>query len=301
MKYFANFPKTKETIRGKQIDLVDISYAIYADPEDYQRKKSEMPLASEIASLSLSNYSDADSFWALLYANDAINPWKFIPKTINEYTEENKNYNGFYAKYASSNKLNPNAYVVFQPDDIIVYGDYGSTGATAASSVFTDYSSLDTTGNINAWFVSNAYSDTKKAKITKNVNVGNTSATILGEGEAILVLRKGSTGYYVLPNPFSTVNKNVTSLTNYEYAKSPSFFTEKTKENVVVSPAEKIVEDDTLLSISTNNNVGTSGPIFYQNYDPLPTKKYYEEEYSEKIKYTQIFEANFGKILNKLV
>ncbi|NBO17537.1 MAG: hypothetical protein EBV07_01460, partial [Proteobacteria bacterium] len=225
MKYFANFPKVKDTINGFQYELLDISYAPASDFEDYEIVETNLPSVNEVGLLSLNLYEDSNNFWSILYGNDVINPWTFLKETPTQFAQRNKDFYGFFAKYGTSNKLNPNAHVVFQPEDIIVRGDYGNTGFTAASSIFTNYDILnDDNYNLDTWFVQNAFSDTKKAKITKNLNSGNTGSPIMGEGENILILRKGNTGYFILNNPFSASSKNITTLANYKYTQSPVYF-----------------------------------------------------------------------------
>jgi hypothetical protein len=301
MKYFSNFPKVKDTINGFQYELLDISYSPSTDYEDYETTNTALPPVNEVGLLSLNLYEDANNFWAILFANDEINPWKFLQETPSAYNQRNKNFYGFFAKYASSNKLNPNAHVVFHPEDIIVRGDYGNTGFTAASSIFTDYDTLnDNDYNLDTWFVQTAYSDTKKAKVTKNLNAGNTGTPIIGEGENILILRKGDTGYYILNNPFSATSKNVTTLTNYKYAQSPVYFNKIGKSDVILSPSDYISGTDTLITVMANNAPDAPGIAAYGDYTPIVTKTFYEYEYFTNNNFNYLNPASFSKILGKL-
>jgi hypothetical protein len=302
MKYFANFPKVKDTINGFQYELLDLSYAPASDFEDYETMQSALPPVNEVGLLSLNLYEDPNNFWAILFANDVINPWMFLKETPSQFNQRNKDFYGFFAKYASSNKLNPNAHVVFQREDIIVRGDYGNTGFTAASSIFTDYDTLnDDDYNLDTWFVQNAFSDTKKAKVTKNLNAGNTGTPIIGEGENILILRKGNTGYYILNNPFSTSSKNITTLTNYKYAQSPVYFNEIGKSDVILSPSDYISATDTLITVMANNAPDAPGIAAYGDYTPIVTKTFYEYEYFTNNNFNYLNPASFSQILGRLI
>lgn len=302
MSYFTNFPKIKDTINGYQYDIIDISYAPETDAEDYEMSEAQLSPLNEVGLLSLNLYEDANDFWSILYANDIINPWMLLRETPTQYANRNKNFYGLFAKFASSSKLNPNSHIVFQPEDIIVRGDYGNTGFTAAASVFTDYNLLSNdTYNLDTWFVQVAYSDTKKAKVTKNLNVGNTASSIIGEGEGILILRKGNTGYYVVDNPFVAGSKNVTSLANYQYLKSPVYFNEIGKSEKILSPSNYISTTDTFITVMANDAPDAPGTAAYGDYTPVTTKTFVEYEYYQNNMFKYLSPASFSKILSKLI
>lgn len=302
MNYFTNFPKIKDTINGYEYDIIDISFSPGTDPEDYELINSTLPDAPDLGLLSLNLYDDANNYWSILYANDQINPWVYLKETPLEYRKQNKNFYGLFAKYSSSNKLNPNSHVVFQPEDIIVRGNYNNSGLTAASSVFADYATLSNdVYNLDTWFVQQAYSDTKKAKVTKNLNAGNTGIPIMGEGESILVLRKGNTGYYFLDNPFISGSKDVSSLANYNYVDSPVYFSEKNKLDQILSPSNYISATDTLITLMANDAPDAPGTAVYGDYIQTVTKTFVEYEYYSNKNYKYLNPGNFSKILSNLI
>lgn len=302
MNYFTNFPKIKDTINGYEYDIIDLSFAPSTDPEEYELVSAVLSEVSEIGLLSLNVYKDANNYWSILYANDQINPWTYLKQTPLEYRQQNKNFYGLFAKYASSSKLNPNSHIVFQPEDIIVRGNYGNTGLTAAVSVFADYDTLSNdVYNLDTWFVQQAYSDTKKAKSTKNLNVGNTGVPIFGEGESILVLRKGNTGYYFLDNPFISGSKDLSTLANYRYVDSPVYFNEKNKLDQIVSPSNYISDTDTIITLMANDSPDAPGIAVYGDYIPITTKTFVEYEYYSNKNYKYLNPASFSKILSNLI
>lgn len=303
MKYFSNFPIIKNVINGYEYNMVDITYAPQNDSEDYEVFESTFgTISNDIGLLSLRVYEDPNNFWALLFANDEINPWNFLIELPMDYLNRNKNFYGFFAKYSSSNKLNPDAHLTFKEDDIIIRGEYNNPGFTSASSIFTDYDLLDDNNyNLDTWVVLNAYSDTKKAKVTANLNVGNTGTKIIGEGESVLVLRKGSTGYYLVDNPFNPSSKTITTLKNYDYIKSPAFFSEIGKGDIILSPSVFISNTDTLITVMTNNGPDSPGLDAYENYSITTTKTFSEYEYFRDNKFVYFKAPTLPKILNKLI
>lgn len=301
MNYFNNFPKIKDNINGYQYDVIDITYAPYEDAEDYPLNTETLPSNTEVGNLSLQIYDDANNFWALMLANDQINPWKFFLENLTTFQERNSKFYGFFAKYSTSSKLSSDAYVDFQPEDIVIRGQFFA-GATTASSVFSDYDTLtENNFNLDAWVVQKAYTDTRKAKITKNLNLGNTGTQIIGEGENILILRKGSSGYEILSNPFTTANKNIDSLSHYEYLESPVEFREKGKSDIILAPSVAIEENDTILSVITNNGPGSSGLISYENISTTNVQNFETNKYFEKNKFKYLNNTYLSKILSRLI
>lgn len=299
-RYFDKFPTVTQTINNKSVTLIDISYAPSVLSETFTKENATVNGEDEIGGLSLSLYNDANAFWALLYANDQINPWEFIPERPSDYQDRNYSYSSSNLKFGSG-KLNPNLYVEFAAQDIIVsaINSYGP-GITAASSLF-DFNILDT------WFVAKAFSDTKKAKITQNLNTGITGSVDIADPNATVsgglfqVLRKGATGYYLLDAPASATAKSATNLKSYKYLDSPAFITSKDTNNLI-SAIEPIGDSDSILTIIGDDDPGsTASSVFASSYNIQTTKSVQQQNFLITNQIEYIPQANFSKILNKLI
>jgi hypothetical protein len=247
MSYFQKFPNYTSTIEGKNKTLVDISYAYDADPSDYSVTPATSYKADEIGGLSLELYKNAEDFWALMFANEQINPWEVIPEEPSAYQDRNSIYSSAVLRFTGS-KNNPEAFLNFKEGDIIVpsYSAY-YPGITAAESIFPT--------DPDIWHVQKAYSDTKKAKITPNLKPGGeTGYNDLANPDSILynsfyVLRKTNGQYELLLNSYDTTDALTISLKTYKFTESPVEAIEKTTKSKTSYYAQIAAEFDTVFSV----------------------------------------------------
>jgi hypothetical protein len=302
MTYFANFPKIKSTINNKSIGMIDISFGLEYDPEEFTSSTTEMGTFKTVGNLSASIYEkDANNFWGLMFANEQINPWTFLKETPSDFINSNKDYTAFYAKYPSAGKLNPNAYPQLQPEDILVKGTFIS-GRTAAESIFAEYdTSFDTVGtNI----VAKGFGDTKKAQISKTI--GSTAYGDLTNPEntdllySLIILRKGSTGYYIANNP-AFGGGDISNLKSYSYLKSSAFFSKKDTESIV-SPVLVIEGNDSIQTIVAGDVPGaTAEEVLIQQYTQISTEQSYANTYQATSTVKYLNNSDLGTILKKLI
>ncbi len=302
MTYFNNFPKIKSTINQKSINIIDISFGLAYDPETFSFFETDMGLSNSIGTLSSIIYSkDANNFWSLLYANEQINPWTFIQKTPSDYVQANKNYTAFYCKYSGS-KLNPNYYPQLQPEDIIVNGVY-SAGVTAAESLFTDYDTYFDNYGTNV--VAKGFGDTKKSQITQtlgstaNGDLTNSATEILTQ--SLIILRKGTSGYYIANDTTINSSGTISNLKSYPYVTSDAFF-KKINSGVKVSPVAKITASDSIDTIVAGDDpTGASITTYQEEYIPISTTQSYVSTYEviSRVKYLKT--SDIGIIVKKLI
>jgi hypothetical protein len=302
MTYFTNFPKIKSTINNKSIGMVDISFGLEYDPEEFTSSTTQMGTFKTIGNLSASIYAkDANNFWGLMFANEQINPWTFLQETPSEFNTANKDYTAFYCKYGSAGKLNPNSYFYLQPEDIIVKGIY-SGGYTAADNLFPDYDTyFDTTGtNI----VTKGFGDTKKAQISKTI--GSTAYADLTDPNnstlayTLIILRKGSTGYYIANNP-AIGDGGISNLKSYPYIQSDALFFKKDISSVT-SPTPKINSLDSIQTlISGDDPQPSSEAIYSEQYNPITTEEAYANTYQATSTVKYLKNSDLGTIVKKLI
>ena len=302
MTYFTNFPKIKSTINNKSIGMIDISFGLEYDPEEFSVSSTQMGTFKTIGNLSANIYAkDANNFWGLMFANEQINPWTFLQETPSEYNNANKDYTAFYCKY-SSTKLDPTAYLQLQPDDILVKGVY-NPGATAAENMFVDYDTyFDSTGtNI----VVNGFGDTKKAQISKTI--GSTAYADLTDPNnlvglyPIVILRKGSTGYYIANDPAIGGGGGITNLKSYNYLKSSAFFVKDDIQSVV-SPTPTIDVNDSIQTVVAGDAPGaTAAEVLAEQYTQISTQQSYANTYQVTSTVKYLNNSDLGTILKKLI
>jgi hypothetical protein len=294
MEYFNLFPKVKETINGSTKTLVNILFSPDIFPEESEQVITENEIGNEIGDLSLSIYEDANNFWAILYANELINPWEVMLEDQSEFIANNESYSGFFAKYTLSPKLDPRCFVEFKSGDIIVPVVDG-LGRTAAQDVFPDYNTLNgSSTSFPAWIVDNFFEDTKKAKITQTLNVGGTASiyNVPENGGAFFILRKGDTGYFPIPNEYNPTQRTVTGLTSYRYTKSPVAFQKISEPKNILSANTIITRQgsnlDTLLTVASDNSPLSAGLSAYTEYNVTTTDIAFVQEQGNKSKLTYI-------------
>ena len=302
MTYFTNFPKIKSTINNKSIGMIDISFGLEYDPEEFSVSSTQMGTFKTIGNLSANIYAkDANNFWGLMFANEQINPWTFLQETPSEYNNANKDYTAFYCKY-SSTKLDPTAYLQLQPDDILVKGVY-NPGATAAENMFVDYDTyFDSTGtNI----VVNGFGDTKKAQISKTI--GSTAYADLTDPNnlvglyPIVILRKGSTGYYIANDPAIGGGGAITNLKSYSYLESSAFFSKKDIASIV-SPVPLIEVTDSIQTVVAGDAPGaTAAEVLAEQYTQISTQQSYANTYQVTSTVKYLNNSDLGTILKKLI
>ncbi len=302
MTYFTNFPKIKSTINNKSISMIDISFGLDYDPEEFTSSTTQMGTFKTIGNLSASIYAkNANNFWGLMFANEQINPWTFLKETPSDFINSNKDYTAFYAKYPSAGKLNPNAYPQLQPDDILVKGTF-VVGRTAAESIFADYdTSFDTVGtNI----VVKGFGDTKKAQISKTLgstaygdltDINNTDLLY-----SLIILRKGSTGYYIANNP-ALGSGDLSNLKSYPYLESSALFLKKDKASLV-SPTPVIEANDSIQTIVAGDAPGaTASEVLAEQYTQISTQQSYANTYQATSTVKYLNNSDLGTILKKLI
>jgi hypothetical protein len=310
MEYFSSFPKVTESINGNPTTRVDISYATLDDSEDYQGYVKTSKGEKEISLLSVNIYKDANNFWAIMFANDATNPWTLIPLDPYANAVEKSYYSGLFGKYNGATKQDPNAYVTFNSNDILIRGSY-SPGATAAKDVFLNYDALSSP----IWYVQKAFSDTKKAKVTRNINIlPGLSGAIPADQDIsnpevesgsinYVVLRSDGSNYSILPSlgGASGGSSYVSNLSSYSYNDSPAIFNIK-YTNDVATPTTSVSADDSILTVIANDSAGSTGIQYFDtNYNTKTTQEVYVENYQTVSQISYILQNNFSKILNKLV
>jgi hypothetical protein len=302
MTYFINFPKIKSTINNKSIGMIDISFGLDYDPEEFSYSTTSMGTFKTVGNLSASIYAkNANNFWGLMFANEQINPWNFLKETPSDFINSNKDYTAFYAKYPTAGKLNPNAYPQLQPEDILVKGTF-TVGRTAAQDIFTDYdTSFDTVGtNI----VAKGFGDTKKAQISKTI--GSTAygdLTDINNTELlyqIVILRKGSTGYYIANNP-ALGGGDISNLKSYPYLESSAFFSKKDIASIV-SPVLVIEGNDSIQTLVAGDAPGaTAQEVLTQQYTQISTEQSYANTYQATSTVKYLNNSDLGTILKKLI
>lgn len=302
MTYFTNFPKIKSTINDKSIGMVDISFGLAYDPEVFSTSSTEMGTFRQIGNLSAKIYDkDANKFWGLMFANEQINPWTFLQETPSDYIQANKNYTAFYSKYTSGGKLNPNSYLQLQSSDIIVKGTYNS-GYTAAESMFSDYDTYFNSYGTN--LVANGYGDTKKAQISQTIgstassdltNINNVAGTF-----GLVILRKGSTGYYLANNP-TIGGGSISNLKSYGYLDSAAYFLNNASESIA-SPTPLINIYDSIQTVVSGDDENPASVIIYeQQYTPISTKDVYVKTYTATSTVKYLKNSDLGTIVKKLI
>jgi len=303
MTYFTNFPKIKSTINNKSIGMVDISFGLEYDPEEFTFLSTPMSTFKTIGNLSASIYAkNANNFWGLMFANEQINPWTFLKETPSDFINSNKDYTAFYCKYYGS-KLNPNYYLQLQPGDIIVNGVYNS-GATAAENMFTNYDTYF--DNYGTNIVAKGYGDTKKAQISQTI--GSTASGDLTNPNntelqySLIILRKGSSGYYIVND--STIPSGygaIYSLKSYPYVDSAALFIEKNIQSIT-SPTLKISAYDSIQTIVAGDAPNaTSESIYTEDYIPISTKEAYANTYTATSTVKYLSNSDLGTIVKKLI
>ena len=91
MKFFENLPKTSfETTIGT-FEISD--FFTYLDVENAPIQESNISIDSKTTLLeaAATTYQDPDSFWAIVAANNVINPFTLVESNVNIFTNVNKN------------------------------------------------------------------------------------------------------------------------------------------------------------------------------------------------------------------
>lgn len=302
MTYFTNFPKIKSTINNKSIGMIDISFGLEYDPEEFTFLSTQMGTFKTIGNLSANIYAkDANNFWGLMFANEQINPWTFLKETPSEFINANKDYTAFYAKYPSAGKLNPNAYPQLQPEDIIVKGMFIS-GRTAAEGIFYDYDTYFDSFGTN--IVSKGFGDTKKAQISKTIgSTANADLTDPNNSElafSLIILRKGSTGYYIANNP-AFGGGDIGNLKSYPYLESSALFVKKDIASLV-SPTPLIEVNDSIQTIIAGDApAALAEEILTEQYTQISTQQSYANTYQATSTVKYLNNSDLGTIVKKLI
>jgi hypothetical protein len=160
MKFFENLPKTSfETTIGT-FNISD--FFTYLDVENAPIQESNISIDSKTTLLeaAATTYQDADSFWAIVAANNVINPFTLVESNVNIFTNANKNNKCFILSVVPSYIAITSAITIPIGSLIFPYivnsgtsTFYGSTGAynmNGPMAIVTNssYYDLTTTANI---------------------------------------------------------------------------------------------------------------------------------------------------------
>jgi len=156
MKFFENLPKTSfETTIGT-FEISD--FFTYLDVENALIQESNISIDSKTTLLeaAATTYQDPDSFWAIVAANNVINPFTLVESNVNIFTNANKNNTCFVLSInnATLDILGPN--LAFPIGSLIFpyiansgtatfYGSTGSYNMNGAMAVIVDSSYYDLT------------------------------------------------------------------------------------------------------------------------------------------------------------
>jgi hypothetical protein len=156
MKFFENLPKTSfETTIGT-FDISD--FFTYLDVENAPIQESNISIDSKTTLLeaAAATYQDPDSFWAIVAANNVINPFTLVESNVNIFTNANKNNTCFVLSINDTTLdiLGPNLafpigslifpYIANSGTDTF-YGSTGSYNMNGAMAVIVDSSYYDLT------------------------------------------------------------------------------------------------------------------------------------------------------------
>lgn len=160
MKFFENLPKTSfETTIGT-FNISD--FFTYLDVENAPIQESNISIDSKTTLLeaAATTYQDPDSFWAIVAANNVINPFTLVESNVNIFTTNNKNNTCFILSVVPSFIVITSAITLPIGSLIFPYTAnsgtstfYGSTGAynmNGPMAIVTNssYYDLTTTANI---------------------------------------------------------------------------------------------------------------------------------------------------------
>lgn len=176
MKFFENLPKTSfETTIGT-FDISD--FFTYLDVENAPIQESNISIDSKTTLLeaAATTYQDPDSFWAIVAANNVVNPFTLVESNVNLFTNSNKNNTCFVLSInnATLDLLGPN--LAFPIGSLIFpyiansgtatfYGSTGSYDMNGPMAVIVDSSYYDLTMTASAVTGGNNFL-TKNATVT---------------------------------------------------------------------------------------------------------------------------------------
>jgi len=91
MKFFENLPKTSFDTTIGTFDISD--FFTYLDVENAPIQESNISIDSKTTLLeaAATTYQDPDSFWAIVAANNVINPFTLVESNVNIFTNANNN------------------------------------------------------------------------------------------------------------------------------------------------------------------------------------------------------------------
>ena len=137
MKFFENLPKTSFDTTIGTFEISD--FFTYLDVENAPIQESNISIDSKTTLLeaAATTYQDPDSFWAIVAANNVINPFTLVESNVNIFTNANKNNTCFilsnqpyFTEPASGFKSAPIGSLIFPYLSNVGYPafSYGSTG-----------------------------------------------------------------------------------------------------------------------------------------------------------------------------
>ena len=301
-KYFDKMSQITEVVNGKSITRTDISQSYQYNLNTVNKSTTNSSNVTSTSVFSKKLYKDPENFWALMIANEEINPWKLLAEDPNKFEKNNQLYAATTFKYAGT-KNDPYSYIDLIPGDIIVLANtpYNS-GITSASYVFGNsaYSDLPT------WYVDKVFYDTKKSKITPCLVTGFQGQTgdiattgTFGFGFNYVIIRQGATGNYLITK--SSGDGTFQTLETYTYLDSPAIttikgsqYTRSTFTSVGTADSLWTVIFDDVPELSSVTSVA-------QTYNIKPTKNVQKENYLKQISKKYIPAGSFQKLLNKLI
>jgi hypothetical protein len=161
MKFFENLPKTSfETTIGT-FEISD--FFTYLDVENAPIQESNISIDSKTTLLeaAATTYQDPDSFWAIVAANNVINPFTLVESNVNIFTNDNKNNQCFvltsqayYLPAANGFTAAPIGSLIFPyfSDSLAPPYSFGSTGLydmNGPMAVIVDSSFYDLTTTVS--------------------------------------------------------------------------------------------------------------------------------------------------------
>jgi len=127
MKFFENLPKTSfETTIGT-FSISD--FFTYLDVENAPIQESNISIDSKTTLLeaAATTYQDPDSFWAIVAANNVINPFTLVESNVNIFTNDNKN-NKCFILIDQPYFLTPTSTVPTAPIGSLIFPYFSNSG-----------------------------------------------------------------------------------------------------------------------------------------------------------------------------
>ena len=209
MKFFENLPKTSfETTIGT-FSISD--FFTYLDVENAPIQESNISIDSKTTLLeaAATTYQDPDSFWAIVAANNIINPFTLVESNVNIFTNTNKNNTCFIL---SNQPSTPASGFISAPIGSLIFPYLSNSGFPAYSYGSTGY--YDMNGPMAVIIDSSYYDLTITASVVKG---GNAFLSTPAEARTIIPLNSDGTygePFFRFINNIQTANDKVVKQVN---------------------------------------------------------------------------------------